>query len=110
MTEYTISSVNTTSVDAPYQVNNPAVGANPEIGRLLRQISSNGRPSQDSSRMKRQTANGSNQDVHLKFQVDSDTNEITILILDRESKQVLRTIPPEELSKLRAGDLFELFL
>jgi uncharacterized FlaG/YvyC family protein len=110
LTEYTISSINVASPDAPYQVKRPAEVDVPEIDQVLRQMSANYKTSQDVLITKRQSANGYNQDVHLKFQVDSDTDEITILILDKESKQVIRTIPPEELSKLRAGDLFELFL
>ena len=49
-------------------------------------------------------------DVHLKFQVDSETKEITVLVLDKISKEIIRTIPSEEIANLRAGDLFELFM
>jgi hypothetical protein len=34
---------------------------------------------------------------------------VTILILDRSSKRVLRTIPPEEMANIREGELLELF-
>jgi len=46
--------------------------------------------------------------ISLKFQVNASTNDVTILVLDKESKEVIRTIPPEELQNLREGDLFEL--
>jgi len=45
--------------------------------------------------------------VHLQFKIDPATNDITVIVMDRESEQVIRTIPPEELSDLVEGDLFE---
>jgi len=47
-------------------------------------------------------------DVRLKFQVDPDTNDITVLILDKTSNKVIRTIPPDEIKNLREGGLVEL--
>jgi hypothetical protein len=47
-------------------------------------------------------------DVVLRFNVDRDTREVTVYVMDRASRQVLRTIPPDELNKLNAGDLIEL--
>jgi hypothetical protein len=47
--------------------------------------------------------------VQLKFQVDNQTHEVTVLVLDRASRQVVRTIPAEEIRKFRNGDLLELF-
>jgi uncharacterized FlaG/YvyC family protein len=47
--------------------------------------------------------------VFLRFKVDEGTSNITVYVIDRESKRVLRSIPPEEMNKLQAGDLLELF-
>jgi len=47
-------------------------------------------------------------DVVLRFNVDRETHEVTVYIMDRASRQIIRTIPPDELSKLKAGDLIEL--
>lgn len=47
--------------------------------------------------------------IGLKFRIDDETNEVTVYVIDRTSKQVLRTIPPEEIRNLKAGDLVELF-
>jgi hypothetical protein len=47
-------------------------------------------------------------DVAVRFRVDRQTNDVTVFIVDRVSKRVLRSIPPEEVGKLQAGDLFEL--
>jgi uncharacterized FlaG/YvyC family protein len=49
-------------------------------------------------------------DVSLKFEIDSQTHEVTVLLLDRTSQRVVRTIPPEEISKLNPGDLLQLFI
>lgn len=48
-------------------------------------------------------------DISLKFQVDAETQDVTILILDRASRRVVRTIPPEEMSSLDPGELLQLF-
>lgn len=46
--------------------------------------------------------------ISLKFKIDEETRNITVYVIDRESKRVLRSIPPEEMNKLQAGDLVEL--
>ena len=48
-------------------------------------------------------------DIRLKYMLDAKTNEVTVYVLDRESEEVIRTIPPGELAKLCAGELLELF-
>lgn len=47
--------------------------------------------------------------IALRFRVDPKSGQITVLVLDKTSRKVLRTIPPEEVEKLSAGDLLELF-
>lgn len=51
------------------------------------------------------TAAGS---VSVSFRIDDDTNELTVYVVDRENKKVLRTIPSSEFSKLSAGDILQL--
>jgi uncharacterized FlaG/YvyC family protein len=48
-------------------------------------------------------------DVFLKFQIDEE-NDLTIYVLDKTSKEVIRTIPPEEIAHMSAGELVELFI
>ena len=48
-------------------------------------------------------------DVGLRFLVDPKTNQLTVLVMDRTNKSIIRSIPPEELSKLNEGDLVDLF-
>jgi uncharacterized FlaG/YvyC family protein len=49
-----------------------------------------------------------NSNVHLRFRYDEDTKKMTVFIVDRSSRQVIRTIPSDEVSKLSSGDLVEL--
>ncbi len=48
-------------------------------------------------------------DVTIKFKIDEKTQDVTVYLLDRASRKVVRTIPPEEISRLNPGDLLELF-
>jgi uncharacterized FlaG/YvyC family protein len=48
-------------------------------------------------------------DISLRFLVDDDTHAITILVVDRASQKVIRSIPPEEMGKFQGGNLFDYF-
>ena len=56
-----------------------------------------------------ESSGGKVSDLNLRFMVDSQTKDVTILVVDRSSKKVVRTIPPEEASKLDPGELLQLF-
>ncbi len=45
----------------------------------------------------------------LKFQIDEETNEITVLIVDRATDKVLHTIPAEAIKNLPGGNLMSYF-
>jgi hypothetical protein len=47
--------------------------------------------------------------LSLKFKIDEKTKDVTILMIDRETHKVVRSIPPEEMSKMDPGELLELF-
>jgi uncharacterized FlaG/YvyC family protein len=47
--------------------------------------------------------------IYLRFRIDPETNDVTLFVLDRAAKEVVRTIPADELAKLGPGELFELF-
>ncbi len=51
---------------------------------------------------------GSAASISLQFRADEQTGKMTIFVVDRASKQVLRSIPASELHKLQAGDLLKL--
>lgn len=40
-------------------------------------------------------------DIHISFSKDKDTNEIVIKIINSETNEVIRQIPPEELMRLK---------
>jgi uncharacterized FlaG/YvyC family protein len=61
-----------------------------------------------SSERKSQPVQNSLADLRLKFRVDPDSNDVTVLIMDKATDKVIRTIPPEELKNLREGGLIEL--
>jgi len=49
------------------------------------------------------------QDINLRFRVDQKTQDITVFVLNQRTQEVIRTIPPNELAKLKPGDLVNLF-
>ncbi|MDA0698281.1 MAG: hypothetical protein DWG81_00205 [Chloroflexi bacterium] len=52
-----------------------------------------------------QTKSGSS----LRFQVNSDDGSVTITIIDPDTKEVVRTIPPDELKKMGYDHFLNLF-
>jgi hypothetical protein len=48
------------------------------------------------------------QDIRLRFLIDPETKKVTVLVFDRGNQKVLRTIPSEELSKMKEGELIDL--
>ena len=51
---------------------------------------------------------GSVSNVSIHFRLDDKTNELTVFVIDRQTKRVLRSIPASELHKLQAGELLKL--
>lgn len=41
----------------------------------------------------------------LQFRVDDKTNDVTIMIMDKETDKVIRTIPPEAIKDIPTGQL-----
>jgi uncharacterized FlaG/YvyC family protein len=52
------------------------------------------------------TKNLSNISIH--FNVDDETNRLVVVVTERKSGRVIRTIPASELEKMQAGDLLRL--
>lgn len=48
-------------------------------------------------------------DTTIRFEVDAETHDVTLLIMDRETREVIRSIPPEEMRLMDPGELLELF-
>jgi uncharacterized FlaG/YvyC family protein len=52
------------------------------------------------------TKNLANISIH--FNVDDETNRLVVVVTERKSGRVIRTIPASELEKMQAGDLLRL--
>ncbi|KPL84110.1 hypothetical protein SE15_02725 [Thermanaerothrix daxensis] len=52
----------------------------------------------------------SSAEIALRFQVDPQTRQVTVFVLDKTHRHVIRTIPPEEMARLRAGEIIDLFV
>ena len=48
-------------------------------------------------------------DINLRFRIDQKTQDVTVFLLNQHTREVIRTIPPSELAKLKPGDLVNLF-
>ncbi|MBI9044054.1 MAG: flagellar protein FlaG [Anaerolineaceae bacterium] len=46
-------------------------------------------------------------ETYLKFQVNSETNDVTVMIVDKNTDKVISTIPSEAIKKIPSGDLFQ---
>ena len=57
----------------------------------------------------KQTPGNSPMDINLRFLIDQKTQDLTVFMLNQKTREVIRTIPPNELSKLKPGDLVNLF-
>jgi uncharacterized FlaG/YvyC family protein len=64
------------------------------------------KPQVQAERVPDQNSSLSNISIH--FRVDDKTNDVTVFLVDRISKKVLRSIPASEMQKLQAGDLLKL--
>ncbi len=48
------------------------------------------------------------QDVRMRFVIDPQSKQVTVLIFDKASQKVIRTIPADELAKMREGELVDM--
>ena len=46
--------------------------------------------------------------ISIHFNVDEETNRLVVIVSERESGRIIRTIPASEFEKLQAGDLLKL--
>jgi uncharacterized FlaG/YvyC family protein len=79
-------------------------------GQAVRRVEESEENKSKQPKSESQNTGAKSVDVFLKFQVDDQTDQLTIFVLDRSTKKVIRTIPAEELSKMSAGQLVELFI
>lgn len=46
--------------------------------------------------------------ISIHFNVDDETNRLVVVVTERDSGRILRTIPASEFEKMQAGDLLKL--
>lgn len=46
--------------------------------------------------------------ISIHFNVDEETNRLVVIVSERETGRIIRTIPASEFEKLQAGDLLKL--
>jgi uncharacterized FlaG/YvyC family protein len=69
----------------------------------------NANPDTTTKQIEVQTEQGENvSNVSIHFRLDDKTNELTVFVVDRKTKRVLRSIPASELHKLQVGELLKL--
>jgi uncharacterized FlaG/YvyC family protein len=49
----------------------------------------------------------SSRQTNLEFRVDPDKNEVMVIVVDKATKKVVATIPPEAIKDIPPGDLIE---
>jgi uncharacterized FlaG/YvyC family protein len=54
-------------------------------------------------------AAGNPMTIDVRFRIDQKTQDLTVFLLNRATREVIRTIPPGEQAKLTPGDLVNLF-
>ncbi len=89
-------------------ISNPVGRAGMELIGSMKQTETKERPAV--KQQEARAAYGKNiagNNTRLQFRVDDKTNEITILIKDKESDKVIRTIPPEAIKDIPSGQLME---
>jgi uncharacterized FlaG/YvyC family protein len=110
MSENDISSLSLGGYSLPTRLSQPGFQpASQAVSQASSMTQESDRRTKSNSPVDRDASSRTKSDVSLEFKVDPDNQDVTVLILDKKSRKVIRTIPPEELSKLREGDLVELF-
>lgn len=46
-------------------------------------------------------------EVVVRYKLDPDTNSLTLFLVDKNSKEVIRSVPPEELQRMGYNHTFE---
>ena len=113
MSEKQISAVSRVDMDSSSRLAQVAAQAQEVSQKQVPAKKAEAAPSQE-DRILEQASESLNQklttmNTSLKFQIDDETNEITVLIVDKETNKVVHTIPAEAIKNLPAGNLMSYF-
>jgi hypothetical protein len=89
-------------------ISNPVGRAGMELIGSLNRTEQKPRPAvkQQEAKAAYSSASSAN-NTRLQFRVDDKTNDVTIMIMDKETDKVIRTIPPEAIKDIPTGQLME---
>lgn len=89
-------------------ITNPVGRAGMELIGSIHQTEQKTRPAVKQQEAKAAYASSSTMNnTKLQFRVDDKTNDVTIMIMDKETDKVIRTIPPEAIKDIPIGQLME---
>jgi uncharacterized FlaG/YvyC family protein len=107
-------------VSSSYEPGRPEMGAmplraqaeNPAPAAIERPTSKEKNTGKDKpAETKVSTAAGASPwNIRMRFEVEPETKQVTVFIIDKQSQKVIRTIPADQLEKMQQGDLLELFV
>ena len=107
MNESSIKSISSVRASESGTPSRPLVSIQAET--MATQKPGNANPDQIAKQIEIHSEQGENySNVSIHFRLDDKTNELTVFVVDRKTKRVLRSIPASELHKLQAGDLLKL--
>jgi uncharacterized FlaG/YvyC family protein len=61
--------------------------------------------SENSTQSQSSSSSLNGRQTNLKFSVDAETNQVTIMIMDKATNKVISTIPPDKIKDIPPGDL-----
>ena len=110
MTDNPVSNVNRVDLQ-------PAQAVQAQISQMTVQAAKESTPVKPVEETEKDTSSGdttqsssaslSGRQTNLKFQVDTETHQVTIMIMDRATNKVISTIPPDKLKDVPPGDLLQ---
>lgn len=110
--EFAVKRVGPTTPDYNFQVlqaqqQNQAVAESVKASTTVQETEkqSESKPEEESSK---DNPKFSWKNVGLQFEVDNDTGDVTVKVIDQETKEILRTIPQRDFRDLSVAELFSL--
>jgi uncharacterized FlaG/YvyC family protein len=89
-------------------ISNPVGRAGIELIGSMNRTEQKPRPAIKQQEAKTAYTSASNSNnTRLQFRIDDKTNDVTIMIMDKDTDKVIRTIPPEAIKDIPTGQLME---
>jgi len=110
--EFAVKRVGPTTPDYNFQVlqaqqQNQAVAESVKASTTVQETEKQSESKPEEERSK-DTPKFNLNNVGLQFEVDNDTGDVTVKVIDQETKEILRTIPQRDFRDLSVAELFSL--